>query len=472
MKVSDMDSPQGNYTPDLLELPDFGTHGVPVRFGCKQRATVFQRAARTWFAIRWKLAETIFARPIPWVTANLEFKLGDLLLTLPLAMGFLIWNALLCSKIEVKESGTPPQLMMLLVFALAVRNNSILLTRTSLPYERAVVPQVLRGHRDCRRGFARTRILARRRRRRILARRRLRFNDSYREPTLSTEASGAIIFCLLLALYVLSLNVVRRKFFELFLRMHWLLFIGIVVFSIIHGAGLVVVGTVIWAIDIVFHHGYIAPKYWKGSLTTTKHFGVLTRGQVSIANLPGHIVRIQFPKARADSGECFHYEADQYVFLCVPKLGYLEWHPFTISSSPHEALVTIHIKALGDWTKKLSKLAEPTNNSDVAMPAVFSILIDGPYGHVSIGLASPTKYSHVALFSGGIGITPMQSIVNQLYFEYHHQTRHALQKVCFVWSVRDRVTVQALFNRSFVESKKQLQHSQLPSPYLPDALVT
>lgn len=44
----------------------------------------------------------------------------------------------------------------------------------------------------------------------------------------------------------------------------------------------------------------------------------------------------------------------------------------------------------------------------------------------------------------------------------------------FVWSVRDRATIQSLFSRDFVESKKQQQQLQgaCPAPYLPDLLLS
>ena len=50
----------------------------------------------------------------------------------------------------------------------------------------------------------------------------------------------------------------------------------------------------------------------------------------------------------------------------------MEWHPFSISSSPHENVVSIHIRVLGDWTKELYNYVEETRN--------ITVYIDGPYG--------------------------------------------------------------------------------------------
>ncbi|KAL3664385.1 hypothetical protein V7S43_010708 [Phytophthora oleae] len=420
---------------------------------------------RTWFSFRWKLSRSIFSRPVPLLTATL--KLGDVLVTLPLAALVLAVNANLCAKQEVKESGSLPMIAMIITFALTIRNNSILLTLTGLPFERlvfyhkfvGVVAILLTGLH----GLAY--LLEDEG---VTAARRLRGGGGDNGPLMEQKQSGAICFYLLCALRVFSLAPIRRRFYEGFLRMHWLLFIGIVVFAVIHGAGGVVIGLIPWVLDLAFRHGYLVQKYFRGGFVNIllfKNVGVISQQQVSMSHLPGDVLRIQFPRVRADTGESFKYEAGQYVFICIPSLSLLEWHPFTISSSPSEILVTIHIKSLGDWTKKL--LTKTPLNSVVK--AQFSVLVDGPYGSVSIDIGNPKTYSHVALFSGGIGITPMQAVANQLFFDFH-QCGRELKKVLFIWSVRERAMVEAMMNADFIEERKLLQ-GHTPA-YLPDDLTS
>jgi hypothetical protein len=45
----------------------------------------------------------------------------------------------------------------------------------------------------------------------------------------------------------------------------------------------------------------------------------------------------------------------QYVFMNVPTIHPLQWHPFTIASSPSSPYLTLMIKSAGDWTGKLIK---------------------------------------------------------------------------------------------------------------------
>ena len=55
---------------------------------------------------------------------------------------------------------------------------------------------------------------------------------------------------------------------------------------------------------------------------------------------------------------CRKYTAGQWVFLCIPQLGLLHWHPFTISSSGLDANLTLHFAAAGQWTSRVAALAD------------------------------------------------------------------------------------------------------------------
>ena len=45
----------------------------------------------------------------------------------------------------------------------------------------------------------------------------------------------------------------------------------------------------------------------------------------------------------------------QYVFLNVPCIHPLQWHPFTVASSPSNPYLILMVKEAGDWTSKLIK---------------------------------------------------------------------------------------------------------------------
>ena len=55
------------------------------------------------------------------------------------------------------------------------------------------------------------------------------------------------------------------------------------------------------------------------------------------------------------TGARFRYKAGQYVFLNISSISKLEWHPFTLASSPHDPALKLLIRALPghDWSTRL-----------------------------------------------------------------------------------------------------------------------
>lgn len=391
--------------------------------------------ARKWFAIRWQLARTVFARPLPFLTAQFKLKLGDLLITLPIAGGVILWSALLCKDKQVEDSGAPAAVVMLVVFALAVRNNSIVLVATGIPFERMLTYHKFFGGVawivSALHGLAYLLGDEGDDRRRRTRRRLSRSGGGFE---MSKSLSGALTFYSLSALVFFSLEPIRRRFFDLFLRSHWVFFILIVVFGVIHGAGAMLFGFIPWVVDMLVRFGVRVPM-----LSGAK--GVAHSGQVRVSLVAKDLVKVEFPRTRSDTHAAFHYHAGQYVFLCFPSIAKLEWHPFTIASAPHESMVTIYIKVLGDWTRLLAKTIG--DKPHTATPMTMTMLMEGPYGAESIEM---DHYSHLVFVSGGVGVTPMLSMANALYYEsvVSKARVRAVQKARFVWSVRDREMIEAM----------------------------
>jgi predicted ferric reductase len=36
------------------------------------------------------------------------------------------------------------------------------------------------------------------------------------------------------------------------------------------------------------------------------------------------------------------------MYLAIPELSCLQWHPFSLSSSPNQKVVTLHIRKMGN----------------------------------------------------------------------------------------------------------------------------
>lgn len=84
------------------------------------------------------------------------------------------------------------------------------------------------------------------------------------------------------------------------------------------------------------------------------------------------------------------YNALSFIFLQVRELSWLQWHPFSVSSSPLEGKnhLSVLIKVLGEWTDKLKgKVSNNENEPQKLLESQLKLLatasVEGPYGHES-----------------------------------------------------------------------------------------
>jgi hypothetical protein len=216
--------------------------------------------------------------------------------------------------------------------------------------------------------------------------------------------TAAVAGAMLMSLY----SPMRRQTFELFYRLHWAATILVLVGALIHGAYIVFVGAGLWIVDVLVRCSSALGKHHR---------------EAQLLRISSDVVRVIIPT------NGFKYRAGQYIFICVPNLGIMEWHPFSMSNAPWEAerngYFHLHVRALGDWTKKLWNLASGS-------PKVL-IYFEGPYGEPVIDIEGST-YEMFLMLSAGIGITTLQSRYNSLVEQV---ARGRPIELCwFVWSVR------------------------------------
>lgn len=164
----------------------------------------------------------------------------------------------------------------------------------------------------------------------------------------------------------------------------------------------------------------------------------------------------------------FKYTAGQWLFVQVPEVSRLQWHPFTITSAPEDPYVSVHMRQVGDWTHALGERvgAGPSVVAAMTKAAMMGyekedsaqrfglpegrgdfveidnamsnrlpkVRIDGPYG----APAEDVFNSEVAVLVGaGIGVTPFASILKHIWYRQRKGNLGALKRVEFIWIVRD-----------------------------------
>jgi NADPH oxidase len=235
-------------------------------------------------------------------------------------------------------------------------------------------------------------------------------------------------FLLLLLMMLTACSyVVKNYWFEIFYYFHFTVSFAIFIFALMHEAGFLAFCYGVWMADLFLR--YI--------LTLKKSTNV------SAIVLDAGVICLTIPKE-------FEYKSGQYCFIMIPSLNMFEYHPFSISSSPNETNLTFHIRTLGDWTAKLenhikAEYFKSNNSSNHIKPnCSMDMYIEGPFGVSAIDIDNQ-DYEVLLLVSGGIGVTPLQSIFNDLRYQHNSNIRR-LKKVIFIWSVRDVGIIDAMHN--------------------------
>ena len=134
---------------------------------------------------------------------------------------------------------------------------------------------------------------------------------------------------------------------------------------------------------------------------------------------------------------------------------------YSLSSAPHEDFVTIHIRVLGNWTKKFHGVLSQSGDNDI------KVFINGPYGTPTLHYQH--DYRLFMMISGGIGVTPLQSITSDLLS--NARDGRIIDKIMFIWSVRDVHMITSVLEFDQQYFQQQLPKT-LPTSFQPDLLET
>ncbi|ONK72892.1 uncharacterized protein A4U43_C04F24510, partial [Asparagus officinalis] len=206
--------------------------------------------------------------------------------------------------------------------------------------------------------------------------------------------AGEIALLSGLLMWVTTFPRIRRKMFEFFFYTHQL-YVVFLLFYLFH------VGMSFYCMILPGVYLFMVDRYLR-FLQSRRNVCL-----ISARLLPSETIELNFSKSPACS-----YTPMSTVFINVPSISSLQWHPFTINSSSNfePEKLSIIIKKEGSWTQQLyQKLNLPSLER-------LDVSVEGPYGPASVDFL---RHDALVMVSGGSGITPFISIIRELM---HHST--------------------------------------------------
>ncbi|KAI8899190.1 FAD-binding domain-containing protein [Globomyces pollinis-pini] len=156
---------------------------------------------------------------------------------------------------------------------------------------------------------------------------------------------------------------------------------------------------------------------------------------IKVIQHPSNVVEIHFKK------EFFNPQTAQYIFICCPEISSTEWHPFTLTSSPFDDHLSIHMRVVGDWTMSFAQQLGGrfgSKEEQHLQPArtLPKVLIEGCFGQPSNGILNQEI---AILIATDDNVIPYASTLKSISYllKYPDQSVTKLKQVYFVWSAKD-----------------------------------
>lgn len=237
--------------------------------------------------------------------------------------------------------------------------------------------------------------------------------------------AGVIALLAGITMWVTSISWVRKRYFETFFWVHHL-YIVFVFFMAFH------VGGVLFNVAFCGIFLFVFDRFLR-FCQSRGNVGVLTTKLLACGIFELTLIKPPGIKLHALN----------YIYLNIPEISKLEWHPFSVSSSPYDGdnwLKVLIKPSYGGWTHRLQGLV-----SDVVKrgrcPSNISAAVEGPYGHESDFFL---QYETLVLVAGGIGISPFVAVLRDLLQRYQRQQSNLPSNVHLIWAVQKSEELQLL----------------------------
>ena len=236
---------------------------------------------------------------------------------------------------------------------------------------------------------------------------------------------GTLAAVCIVVMAVTAVSLIRRGLFELFYYVHVPLFASTMLFASLHS---------VYARYYLLCPIALIAADW--ALRIVRHARAV---QVVDAAVLSNEEEGRWRVAKLTLKAPMHPAPGQYVFVNVPALSVLQWHPFSVSSAVEQseegATFTLHLLDMGKGTFT-SQVCDLLAASEYSGAAQLKVSVDGPYGSLTLPYQ---RYPTLLLVAGGIGITPLASLLYSLL------ASSTDQRVTLVWSSRHAASFHLLF---------------------------
>ena len=237
---------------------------------------------------------------------------------------------------------------------------------------------------------------------------------------------GSLAAACIFLMAVTAISLIRRGLFELFYYVHLPLFASTMAFASLH--------------SVYARYYLIAPLACIALDWTIRLVHRCRKVQLVDASVLHNEEEGRWRVAKLTLRARMIPKPGQYVFINFPSLSLLQWHPFSVSSLPevsdvNESTFTLHLLDMGQGTFT-SAVCDAVAASEFSGGSPLSVSLDGPYGSLTIPFS---LYPTLLLVAGGIGITPLASILYSLL------ASSLDSRVFLVWCARHAASFHLLF---------------------------
>lgn len=220
-----------------------------------------------------------------------------------------------------------------------------------------------------------------------------------------TGFTGVLLVLVMAVMFAFAGPWARRWDFQVFHLTH-MLYIPFYFLLLAHGAARLVQQPIFWQYMLGPLLLLVIDRLWALAVATPR----LRVLQADL--LPGDVLHLRLTRPRR-----FDPASGQWVRLRCAMVSKREWHPFTLSSAPHEPHIDVHVRAVGPWTRKLREVYRAALDQGLPLPLM---QLQGPYGE---GYQGWSEAETAVLIGAGIGITPFVSILKDFGWRLRQQRR-------------------------------------------------